>query len=38
LDQSKPWKRPLQISYFFNIRATASCWSMAVFPMPPLSV
>ncbi len=37
-DQSKPWKRPRQTSYFSSITATASAWSMAVLPVPPLSV
>ena len=37
-DQSKPWNRPQQISYFSSITATASAWSMAVLPVPPLSV
>ena len=37
-DQSKPWKRPRQISYFSSITATASAWSIAVSPVPPLSV
>ncbi len=27
-DQSKPWKRPQQTSYFSSITATASSWSM----------
>ncbi len=27
-DQSKPWKRPQQTSYFSSITATASAWSM----------
>ncbi len=29
-DQSKPWKRPQQTSYFSSITATASSWSSAV--------
>ncbi len=47
-DQSKPVtrpagvvyepKRPRQISYFSSITATASAWSIAVLPVPPLSV
>ena len=37
-DQSKPWKRPRQTSYFSSISATASAWSSAVSPVPPLSV
>ena len=34
-DQSKPWNRPRQISYFSSISATASAWSSAVLPVPP---
>jgi hypothetical protein len=37
-DQSKPWNSPRQTSYFSSISATASAWSSAVFPVPPLSV
>ena len=37
-DQSKPWNRPRQISCFSSITATASSWSSAVSPVPPLSV
>ena len=37
-DQSNPWKMPQQISYFSSMTATASAWSMAVLPFPPLSV
>ena len=38
LERSKPWKRPAQTSYFSSMRATASPWSSAVRPVPPLSV
>ena len=37
-DQSKPWKKPQQISYFSSITVTASSWSSAVRPVPPLAV
>ena len=37
-DQSKPWNRSQQTSYFSSITATASSWSIAVLPVPPLSV
>ena len=37
-DQSKPWKRSQQTSCFSSITATASSWSRAVSPVPPLSV
>ena len=35
-DQSKPWKMPQQISCFSSMTATASSWSIAVRPVPPL--
>ena len=36
--QLNPWNSPRQTSYFPSISATASAWSTAVFPVPPLSV
>jgi len=37
-EQSKPWNKPQQISYFSSRILTASSWLMAVRPVPPLSV
>src|SRR5450759_4244676 len=37
-DQSNRWKRPQQTSYLPSMSATASVWSIAVRPVPPLSV
>lgn len=35
-DQSNPWNKSQQTSYFSIMIATASTWSMAVRPVPPL--